>query len=82
MKSEVDCKICVKAYYILSLVIHIQNFISAKGVERNGKINTGFIYEGVLSYVNQESMKMSEENETSEKPQFCYPENTPKFEQL
>jgi hypothetical protein len=82
MKSKVDCKTCVKAYYILCLVILIQNFISAKEVEWNGKMNICFIYKAVLVYVNQESMKSPEENETSEKHQFCYPETTPRFKEL
>ena len=58
------------------------NFISAKVVQWNGKMNTCFKHEGVLAYVNQESMKRSEEDETSEKPQVCYPETTPRFEQF
>jgi len=45
-------------------------------------MNTCFKHEGVLAYVNQESMKRSEEDETSEKPQVCYPETTPRFEQF
>jgi hypothetical protein len=45
-------------------------------------MNPCFIHEGVLAYVNQESMKRPEENKTSEKPQFSYPETTPRFEQL